>query len=264
MDDLQNKRALLLYYIELCAQLQGHWYIQTGVTVRKRLIRVKIGDFFCPWWPWKTIGHLFYTASSFVQQFIVIGAFKLKLQSGNAQYGTKSTMFYPCDLEMSRMTLQYTRAPLPSHIKVCASFRHHMWMQTAVTVCKPLNGVMTSVTLTFDLCPWTFAWTSRLSMVITSGNFRMIRSHEHGHKGVTDGRTDNVFMYWIMERGSFWGYGVQGGLLSFIAYESKTVVSCPPCSPLMISIRVSSSTLEISMCLVSSIFLFNFRMIAVD
>ena len=44
-------------------------------------------------WPWKTIGHLFYATSSFVQHFLTIGGFKLELQSGNAQSGSNSTMF---------------------------------------------------------------------------------------------------------------------------------------------------------------------------
>ena len=38
-------------------------------------------------WPWKTIGHLFYATSSFVQHLVAIGDFKLELQSGNAQLG---------------------------------------------------------------------------------------------------------------------------------------------------------------------------------
>ena len=44
-------------------------------------------------WPWKTIGHLFFATSSFVQHFIAIGEFKLELQSGNAQSGSNSTIF---------------------------------------------------------------------------------------------------------------------------------------------------------------------------
>ena len=31
MDDLKNKRALLLYYVKLCS-FQIHWWIQTGLT----------------------------------------------------------------------------------------------------------------------------------------------------------------------------------------------------------------------------------------
>ena len=44
-------------------------------------------------WPWKTIEHLFYATSSFVYNFIPIGEFKFELQSGNAQFGSTSTIF---------------------------------------------------------------------------------------------------------------------------------------------------------------------------
>ena len=96
----------------------------------------------------------------------------------------------PCDLEIWRMTLKNNRAPLLSIIKLCASFHHHMWIQTGVTVRKRLSWVVTSVTLTFDLWPWPLAWTSLLSLVITPENFMMIRWWEHSQKGVTDRRTD--------------------------------------------------------------------------
>ena len=96
----------------------------------------------------------------------------------------------PCDLEIWRMTLKNNRAPLLSIIKLHASFHHHMWIQTRVTVRKRLSWVLTSVTLTFDLWPWPFAWTSLLSLVITPENFMMIWWWEHGEKGVTDRRTD--------------------------------------------------------------------------
>ena len=46
------------------------------------------------------------------------------------------------------------------------------------------------MTLTFDLWPWPFAWTSLLSLVITPENFMMIRWSEHSQKGVTDRQTD--------------------------------------------------------------------------
>ena len=90
---LENHRAPLLYYIKLCASFQIHRWIETEVTVRKRSIWVKIGDFLScvslkfDGWSWKTIGHLYYTTSSFVHHFKSIGEFKLELQSGNAQFG---------------------------------------------------------------------------------------------------------------------------------------------------------------------------------
>ena len=104
-------RALLLYYIKLCASFQIHWWIQTGVTARKRSIRVEIGDILTcvtlkfDGWPWKTIGHLFYTTSSFVHHFKAIGEVKLELQSGNAQFGSKSAFF------LSRVTLKFDGWP---------------------------------------------------------------------------------------------------------------------------------------------------------
>ena len=96
---LKNNRAPLLCYFKLCASLHNHWWIQTGARVRKRSTWVKIDDFFSHMtlqlaiWPWKTIGHLFYATSSFVHHFIAISKFKLELQSGNAQFGSKSKFF---------------------------------------------------------------------------------------------------------------------------------------------------------------------------
>ena len=56
-------------------------------------------------WPWKTIGHLFYAASSFVHNLIAISEFKLELQNGNAQFGLKLTIFF------SHLTLKFGSRP---------------------------------------------------------------------------------------------------------------------------------------------------------
>ena len=56
---LKNNRAPLLCYFKFCASFRSHWWIQTGVTARKRPIWVKIDDFFSrvtlksDGWPWK-------------------------------------------------------------------------------------------------------------------------------------------------------------------------------------------------------------------
>ena len=140
---LINIRAPLLTYFKLCASFCSLWRIQTGVTVRKRSIWVKICNF-----------------------------------------------FVSCDLEIWQMTLKNNRAPLLCYLKLCAWFQSHLWIQTRVTVQRPLNWVLTSVTLTFDLLTWPFAWTLLLSMVITPENFLMIWWQENSEKGVTDKRTD--------------------------------------------------------------------------
>ena len=126
----KNYRAPLLYYIKLGAAFQSHWHIQTGVTVRTRSIRVKIGENFYSGWPWnlmddlKIIGHLFYTTLSLVQHFKAIGMFKLELQSGNAQFGSKLVIFFvPGDFENLRMTMKkighlfYTTSSFVHHFK---------------------------------------------------------------------------------------------------------------------------------------------------
>ena len=123
------------------------WWIQTAVTVQKRSIWVKLGDFLScvtlkfDGWPWQTIGYLFYATSSFVNHFKAISEFKLEWQSGNAQFRSKSAIFVPCDLEISRMTFKNNMAPLLCHFKIWASFHNHLWIRTGVTVRKmPILG----------------------------------------------------------------------------------------------------------------------------
>ena len=95
----KNNRAPLLCCFKLFASFRSHWWMQTGVTVRKPLIWVKIDVFLSrvtlkfDRWPSKTIGHLFYATSSFVQHFVAIGEFKLELESGNAQSGSNAALF---------------------------------------------------------------------------------------------------------------------------------------------------------------------------
>ena len=86
-------------------------------------------------------------------------------------FGSNHQIFVPCDLKIWQITLKKNRAPLLCHIKLCASFHCHMWIQTGVTVQKQLNWVLTSMTWTFDLWPWPFTWTLLLSIFfLTSVN----------------------------------------------------------------------------------------------
>ena len=140
---LENNRALLQYYVKLCASFQIHQWIETGVTVRKRSTRVNISNLLSPvtskihGWPWKTIGHLFYTTLRFVHHIKAIGEAKLELQSGNAQFGSKLAIFFvSCDVEIWWMTLKNNRASLLYYAKLCASFQNHGWIQTIATVQK--------------------------------------------------------------------------------------------------------------------------------
>ena len=61
---LENNKAPIICYFKLCAWSYSNWGIETGVTVQKHPIWVKINNFFSrvtlkfDGWPWKTIGHL--------------------------------------------------------------------------------------------------------------------------------------------------------------------------------------------------------------
>ena len=94
---------------------------------------VRLDDFFScvtlqfDVWPWKTTGYLFYATYSFVHHFVAIGVFKLELKSGNAQFGSNSTIFrgvWPWNLTDE---FENNRAPLQCYFKCCASFRNHWW-----------------------------------------------------------------------------------------------------------------------------------------
>ena len=47
-------------------------------------------------WPRKTIGHLFYATSSYLQHLKAIGELKLELQSWNTQFRLKKMIFLSC------------------------------------------------------------------------------------------------------------------------------------------------------------------------
>ena len=150
-----NNRAPLLYYVELCASFQIQRWIQTGVTVRKRSIPVKIGDFLSrvtlkfDGWSWKTIGHLLYTTSSFVHHTL--------------NFGQNWRFFALRDIEINQMTLKNNRTTFLYHVKLCASFQSHHWIQTGVTVWRrsirvEIGDFLPCVTLESDRWPWNTTW----------------------------------------------------------------------------------------------------------
>ena len=132
-------RAPLLHYKKLCASFQTPRWMQTGVTIRKPSIRVKIGDFFVPCELeilWMTLKN---NRAPLLCYLKLCASFQSHrwIQSGNAQFGSKSAIFFvPCDLEIWWMNLKNNRTPLRCYVKLCASFQNHQWIQTEVTVRK--------------------------------------------------------------------------------------------------------------------------------
>ena len=137
---LKNNRAPLLCYLKLCSSIHSHWSIQTGVTPNSGQNR----PFFVPC----DLGSW------------VISSWSYSPETPNS--GRNRWFFATCDLEIWQMTLKDNKTPLLCWFKLCAWFHCNMRIQTGVTVQKWLCGVLTSVTLAFDLdllhghhfCPW--------------------------------------------------------------------------------------------------------------
>ena len=141
---LKNNRAPLLCYFKLCASFHTHWWIQIWVTVRKRSIWVKIGDFLSRTtlkingWPWKTIEHLFLCYSKlcailhnhwWIQTGVTVQKHPIWVKINDF------LAMWPCNLTYG-MTLKNNRAPHLCYFKLCALFCSHWWIQTGVTVRK--------------------------------------------------------------------------------------------------------------------------------
>ena len=103
----KNNGAPLLYYIKLCVSFQSRCEFKLEYSP-ETLNSGQYRWFFVPcdlenWrMTLKTIGHLFYFASSVVGHFVAINEFKLELQSENSQFGSKSIFF--CTVWPSNLT----------------------------------------------------------------------------------------------------------------------------------------------------------------
>ena len=109
-------------------------------------------------WNLKTIGHLFYTTSSFVHHFKDIGESKFEIQSKNAQFGSKSAIFcsvWPSnlmdDLENNR-DLFYSASSFANHFIAISEFKLELQSKNAQFGSKSI--FMSSLTLKFDRWSW--------------------------------------------------------------------------------------------------------------
>ena len=148
-------RAPLLYYVKLCASFQIYRWIQTGDTVRKRLTRVKSGDFFVPCdpeiWCMTLENKGEFQSEKWIQTAVT--AQKRSIQAQIVDFFVHVTLkfdkwhwktlrdkiddyFVSSDLKIWQMTLKNNRPPLLCYFKLCASFCIHWWNQIGVAVRK--------------------------------------------------------------------------------------------------------------------------------
>ena len=128
-DDLDNNRAPVLYYFKLCASFQSYGWIQTGVTVRKLSIRVKISDF---------LSSVTLKFDGWPRTRQIWGIWKLRpaYSPETPNWGQNRWCFVPYDLDFWWMTLENKRASFLCCFKLCATFHSQWWIQTEVTVRK--------------------------------------------------------------------------------------------------------------------------------
>ena len=106
----KNNRTPLLYHVKLCASFQSHWWIQTGVVVRKCSIWVKIGDF--------------------LSCVCDLEIWRMNLKNHTAPllcYVKLCTSFHNHLWNQTVVTVQKL-----CHFKLCTSFHSHLWNQTGV------------------------------------------------------------------------------------------------------------------------------------
>ena len=146
-------------------------------------------------WHWKT------------HPFVAISPFKLELQFGNTQFGSKSEFFIPCHLEIWRMALRNNSATCLCYYKLNASFHNQRLIQTRVTVWKrtiwvKIGDFWSRVTLQFDGWPWItighlfYATSNFMHLFVAVCEFKLefhfmiMRWQENCGKIVTDRQTD--------------------------------------------------------------------------
>ena len=139
----KNNRAPLLCYFKLCAAFRSHWWIQTGVRVRKRQ---NLGQIWCFLEPcdleiWRMTFKnnrapllcYFKLCAEFRSHWWIQTGVRVRKRQNLGQIWC---FLEPCDLEIWRMTFKNNRAPLLCYFKLCAAFRSHWWIQTGVRVRK--------------------------------------------------------------------------------------------------------------------------------
>ena len=107
---LKNNRAPLLCCFKFCASFCSHWWIQTGVTVQKRRIWVKI-DFLAVW-PWNLTDDIEKQKSTSPKQHQALCIISSSYVNSNWSYSPETAKlgYDLCELDLWPMTLTFCMA----------------------------------------------------------------------------------------------------------------------------------------------------------
>ena len=105
----KNNGAPLLCYFKLYVSFCSHWWIKTGVTVRKRPIWVKIDDCFLAMWPWNLTDDLEKQYGTSPKQHQALCTVPLSNVNSNWSYGPETAKlgFDLCGLDLWPLSLTF-------------------------------------------------------------------------------------------------------------------------------------------------------------
>ena len=105
---LQSNRAPLLCYFKLCAAYHTHWWIKTGVTVRKPPIWIKFNDFFSRV-TWNLTDGLEKQQGTYPKQHQAVCIISSQYVNSNWSYGPETAKWVHdlCDLDLWSLTLTF-------------------------------------------------------------------------------------------------------------------------------------------------------------
>ena len=127
-----NRKPLPFILLQVLCIIAKPLVNSNGETVWKRMSRVTLAF---DRWPWKRIGHVFCAISSLcIVRYLSVNwnrSYSLETLNSGQNY-----IFFPCDLEIWKISVKNKRASLLCHFRLCASFRSHWWIRTGVAVQK--------------------------------------------------------------------------------------------------------------------------------
>ena len=112
---------------------------------------------FCPAWPWNLTDDLENNRAPLLCCFNFCASchghqrIQTRVTVRKRSIWVKIDAFFPCDLEISQMTLKNNRAPFLCYFELCESFCSHWWIQSITVWKRPIWVKMDDF---LALSPW--------------------------------------------------------------------------------------------------------------
>ena len=130
---LKDNSVPLLCYFKRWASFRSHWWIQTGVTIKKRPIWVKIDDFL-GMWPWNLTDDLKKEYGTSPEQHQALCIISSPYVNSNWSYGLETAKWVHnlCNLDLWPLTLTFC-------MDITSVIGNHSWKFHDDTMREPLS-----------------------------------------------------------------------------------------------------------------------------